>query len=320
MKRLALLLVVCACGKPLDDAFAAAGKIPNVRSLRIEQHGALVREQYWGGGDATTPHDVRSVTKSVMSLLTGIAVSQGCLSLDSTLGATLQGEAPSDSAKAAITVRELLTMSAGFQWDELGNNAEYNNWVTSVDPVQYVLARPLVDAPGSFFSYSSAGFHLLSVAITNQCGRTEDFAQTNLFDPLAISRPAWEQFETPPDVNGGAGIQLSTSNLAALGELVLHGGGQVVPAGYLTAATTTQISNGDATTFGPGYGYGFWIGAQGSDKFVLAQGFGGQFIFIAPSKDLVVVATSDWIGQGATAEQTFDGLYDVIARQILPAQ
>jgi CubicO group peptidase (beta-lactamase class C family) len=67
---------------------------PNVRSLGIEQHGALVREQYCGGGDATTPHDVRSVTKSVMSLLIGIAVSQGCLSLDSTLGATLQGEAP----------------------------------------------------------------------------------------------------------------------------------------------------------------------------------------------------------------------------------
>jgi CubicO group peptidase (beta-lactamase class C family) len=323
MKRLALLLLACACGKPapLDAAFTAAGKIPNVRSLRIEQHGVVVREQYWGGGDAATPHDVRSVTKSVMSLLTGIAVQQGCLSLDSTLGATLAAaEAPPDPAKAAITVRDLLTMSAGFQWDELGNIDEYNNWVASADPVQYVLARPLVDAPGSFFSYSSAGFNLLSVAITNQCGRTEDFAQTHLFDPLLIARPAWEQFDTPPDVNGGAGIQLSTSDLAALGELVLHGGNQLVPAAYLAAATTTQISNGEATGFGPGYGYGFWIGAQGSDRFILAQGYGGQFIFIEPAKDLVVAATSDWIGQSATVNQTFDDLYSVIATQVLPAE
>jgi CubicO group peptidase (beta-lactamase class C family) len=327
MKRLAVLLLLVACGKaaPLDAAFAAAGRIPNLRSLRIEQHGAVVREQYWGGGDASTPHDVRSVTKSVMSLLVGIAAQQGCLSLDSTLGATLGPlEAPGDSAKAAITVRDLLKMSAGFQWDELGNVAEYNNWVGSADPVQYVLARPLVDAPGSFFSYSSAGFHLLSVAITNQCGRTEDFAQAQLFDRLSIARPAWEQFATPPDVNGGAGIQLTTRDLALLGELVLHGGdsdgAQLVPAAYLASATTVQISNGEAIDFGPGYGYGFWIGAHGSDRFAMAQGFGGQFIFVEPQKDLVVVATSDWQGHAATADQTFDDLYQLIAAQVLPAE
>jgi CubicO group peptidase (beta-lactamase class C family) len=94
VKLLAALLLLCGCGgsPPLDGAFAAAVQIPNVRSLRVEQHGVVVREQYWGGGDADTPHDVRSVTKSVMSLLAGIADRQGCLPLDATLGATLGPE------------------------------------------------------------------------------------------------------------------------------------------------------------------------------------------------------------------------------------
>jgi CubicO group peptidase (beta-lactamase class C family) len=325
MKRLgALLLCVCACAKsgtPMDAAFEAAGHIPNVASLRIEQHGVLLREQYWSG-DATTPHDVRSVTKSVMSLLLGIADEQGCLKLDSTLGEALGTEAPPDPAKAAITMRDLLSMSAGLQWNELGNLTEYNGWVVSPDPVQYVLARPISDAPGSFFSYSSAGFHLLSVALTTRCGETLDFAQTRLFGPLGIARPEWERFDTPPDVNGGAGIQLSTLDLAKLGELVLHGGvagsAQLVPAAYLAAATSVRIANGDATDFGPGYGYGFWLAGHRVEKFVLAQGYGGQFIFVEPSKDLVVVATSDWQGKSVTADKTFDDLYAVLAGQLLP--
>jgi CubicO group peptidase (beta-lactamase class C family) len=250
----------------------------------------------------------------------GIAAQEGCLSLDDTLGATLgASESPSDPAKAAVTVRDLLTMSPGFEWNELGNVAEYNAWVLSPDPVQYVLARPLVDAPGSFFSYTSAGFHLLSVAMTNRCGKTDDFAQAHLFGPLGIARPAWEAFDAPPDVNGGAGIQLTTKDLAALGELVLHQGvaakAQLVPSAHLAAATSVQIANGEATDFGPGYGYGFWIG----NGFVMAQGFGGQFIFVAPGKQVVVVATSDWQGHAATADQTFEQVYAVIAKQILPA-
>jgi CubicO group peptidase (beta-lactamase class C family) len=324
VRRLALLLLVCACGgsPPLESAFAAAGRIPNVRSLRVEKHGVVVREQYWGGGDADTPHDVRSITKSVMSLLAGIADQRGCLPLDATLGATLGSEAPADPAKAAITVRELLTMSGGFQWNELGNVDEYNNWVSSPDPVQYVLARPLVDAPGTFFSYSSAGYHLVSVAMTDECGPTETFAQASLFGPLGIAPPQWERFDTPPDVNGGAGIQLSTRELAALGELVLHGGAsggaQIVPAAYVAQATTVRIANGEATDFGPGYGYGFWLGASGGDQFAMAQGFGGQFVVVDTRRDVVVVGTSDWQGHGATADQTFNQLYQVISTQLLP--
>jgi CubicO group peptidase (beta-lactamase class C family) len=326
MRRFALVLVLVACGgtqAPLDRAFAAAASVPNIRSLRVEQHGAVVLEQYFAGTDADTPHDVRSVTKSVMSLLAGIAAQDGCLPLDESLGATLGPEAPADAGKAAVTVRELLQMTGGFQWNELGNLDEYNNWVLSADPVQYVLARPLVDAPGSFFSYTSAGFHLVSVALSDECGPTQDFAQSRLFGPLGIARPTWEQFPTPPAVNGGAGIQLSTRDLAALGELVLHGGKaagvQVVPADYLATATTVQVANGEATDFGPGYGYGFWIGESGSDRFVMAQGFGGQFVVIDAQRDAVVAATSDWQGHSATADQTFNQLLAVIVAQILPA-
>jgi CubicO group peptidase (beta-lactamase class C family) len=325
MRALCLLLFSCACsssGTPLEQAFEAAGQVPNVASLRVEQHGVLVRERYFRG-DANTPHDVRSVTKSITSMLVGIANQQGCLNLRDTLGETLGAEAPPDPAKAAITVRDLLTMSSGFQWDELGDIAEYNKWVLSVDPAQYVLALPLADAPGTFFSYSSPSFHLLSLALSNRCGEAAGFAQARLFDPLGIAQPAWETFAAPLGVNGAAGLQLSTVDLAKIGELVLHGGGlngvQLVPADYLTDATSVQIANGDATDFGPGYGYGFWLAGHRTEHFILAQGYGGQFIFVEPEKELVVVATSDWQGHSDTASQTFDSLYAVIAGQVIPS-
>src|SRR5262249_15678835 len=158
MRGLLLLLVACTSStlvSPMDYAFDAASKVPDITSVSVQVDGVVVRDAYYRGTDANTPHDVRSVTKTVTSLLIGAAIDSGCLtSLDQTLGELLGDLAPSDPDKAAITLRDLLTMTSGLDWTESGKIG-YNDWATAPDQVQYVLARPLVEPPGKVFNYNS---------------------------------------------------------------------------------------------------------------------------------------------------------------------
>lgn len=253
-----LLVLACVEPAPFDSAFAAASRIANATSLAISQNGALAREQYFGGAGPDTPHDVRSVTKSALALAIGTALDDGCLrSLDQTLGESLGARAPASPGKAAIRLRDLLTMSSGFQWSELGANG-YNAWASAPDQAAFVLAKDLVANPGVAFEYDSGAFHLLSVALTSQCAPTSAFVRDRLLQPLGIQSRAWET-DDQGFTNGAAGLRLTTREMIALGNLVLDtgraAGAQVVSAAYVEAATHEQIATG-ATPAAPGYGYG----------------------------------------------------------------
>lgn len=329
--RTPVLLVACglvlavSCGetrtdRELDAAFASARQIPNLTSLVVAQGGKTLRQLYLGGTGPDTPHDVRSVTKSVTALLVGMALDQGAFaSLDQPIGPLLGPAAPADPAKAAITLRQLLTMSSGLQWDELGNVAEYNAWVTAPDQVAYVLARPLVAPPGQIFDYDSAAFHLLSVMLSRTLGPTPAFAEQGLFAALGMGTRPWET-DAQGYANGASGLQLTPRDMQAIGALVLDrgrvGGLQVISAGFVDAATGQQIATGDAVDSLPGYGYGWWIGIGGEP---VAEGYGGQFIAVAPRTRVVVTATADWQGIGSAAAIQFQQLRELIVLRILPA-
>jgi CubicO group peptidase (beta-lactamase class C family) len=318
----ALLLLAVACSDPIDEAFEDAARVPNITSLSLRQDGVVVREAFYAETDASTPHDVRSVTKTVTSLLVGIAIDSGCLtSVDETLGEVL-GDLPSlDPAKAAVTVRHLLTMTSGFAWDENGAIGDYNPWVTSPNQVEFVLARPLATTPGTEFNYNSGALHLLSAIITRACGPTAEFAAQHLFEPLGLTSRTWE-LDHQRIPNGAAGLQVSTNEMAALGQLLLDRGRvgttQVVPVEYLDAATAAQIE-AHVTSEPPGYGYGMWIGSGPRGSFVLALGYGGQFIVVVPQARAVVVATTDWQVPAAQARADYFQLYAIIVTQLVPA-
>ncbi len=313
------LVVAIGCSAPsgpLADAFDRAGDIDNLTSLSVTQHGAVVRAEAFSGTAAGTPHDVRSITKTVTALLVGIAIDRGCLaSVDQPIGPLLGAQAPGDPAKAAITIKDLLTMSSGFQWSESGAIGDYNTWASAPDQVAFVLARPLVAAPGTAFDYDSGAFHLLSVILTTACGATADFASSTLFADLGIQTRAWE-LDAQGIANGAAGLQLTTAEMASIGELVLRGG--IVPASYLAAATSAQIQTGDTADETPAYGYGIWLGDD-AEPYLLGEGYGGQFLVIVPSKDLVVAATTNWQGLGTAASTTYYQVYDLIIDGIVPA-
>ena len=311
-------------GAALDAAFAEAGQQANLTSLVVVHAGAVERQLYLHGGGADSAQDVRSVTKSVVSLLVGIAVDRGCVqSLDQTLADLLGPLAPADTAKRGITLRQLLNMTSGLGGDELANVNLYNQWAAAADQLTYVWDLPLVATPGSRFNYYSPNFYIASRILTRNCGQgTADFARDVLFTPLGMGARAWET-DDKGYINGGAGLSLTPMDMVAIGRLVMAsgraGGGQVVPSAWIQSATTTTVAT-HATANVSGYGYGWWIGQAGAAPYVMAMGWGGQFIVVVPSKQLIVTATAHWQGIGTSAANAqWIAIDTIILQRIVPA-
>jgi CubicO group peptidase (beta-lactamase class C family) len=308
----------------LQRAVTDAAAVPRFRSLLVARHGRLVSESYFGGADSSTMFDVRSVTKSIVSLLFGIALQSGKLpGLQATVGDYLGAPYVLNDGERAITMQQLLTMTSRFQWDD---TVDYNPWVLSSDHVQFLLDRPQTDPPGTF-TYDSAAVNLLAFILQKAVGEPlPQYASQVLFAPLGITNVVWEQLE-PNMVNGAAGIQMSGRDLLRVGQLVLQSGlsgaEQIVPASWVAAATSPQFSwrDTDGAQLDVTYGYLWWLAEPPAPVAYFAWGFGGQFIYVVPSLDLVVVTTTDW--QGLTAETDpvvfATSILSLIVNDVLPA-
>lgn len=309
----------------LDAAVQHASTLPRLLSLLVVRHGRLALEAYFNGNTRDSLNDVRSVTKSIVSTLTGIAVDRGALGVDSPIGPFLDSIAPVlDAEKRAITVRDLLTMTSGFNWYESGA-VGYNDWVMSGDPIHYLLDRPLVATPGATFNYNSAAVHLLSVVVQQAVGESiPDFAQNNLFTPLGITRERWESF-ADGRVNGGAGLDLRPRDLAKIGQLWLQsgddGGRRVLAASWIENAT--QPTFPFAPTSNPvgqlSYGWLWWLAPPGAPSAFFAWGHGGQFIWVVPGLDAVMVVTTDWRASPVAADELVRNAMSLILDHVLPA-
>jgi CubicO group peptidase (beta-lactamase class C family) len=273
------------------------------RCLLVERHGVLVMEEYFGGADERTFHDVRSVTKSVTSTLIGIALDQGVLrSLDQTVGETLDPIVPGLARDVrSVSLRQLLTMTSGLPWRELNSNVQdYGPWVSSPDPLRWILEKPLEAAPGERWNYNTGASHVPSAILAEAAGQSaRAFAQARLFDPLGEQIGAWPT--DPRGYNfGGHGIALTGRALVKLGRLFLDGGTyqgrEVVSAAWVREATRRHAATANALLHGPGYGYFWWIGAEPRTgrPFYFATGYGGQFILDFPSANSTIVATMEW--------------------------
>ena len=239
----------------IKDTFAAsdANQFQDVRAVLVSVCGRPVVAQYLGGSTASTYHAVSSVTKSVTSTLVGIALADGSLkSLDQTLADLLpQRRDAMSPAVAALTLRQLLTMSAGLDAD--GPNSAVGGWAASKDFVDGILRTGVTGTPGTF-AYSTGTSHVLAAILVQATGRPVlEYAREKLFDPLAIAtrpadQPVLEEqslggydtsgFSWPVDhqgVNfGGGWLRLTPADLLKLGQLFLdegrYDGKQVVPA------------------------------------------------------------------------------------------
>jgi CubicO group peptidase (beta-lactamase class C family) len=293
----ALVLAAVAVERPaaepaFEQALAVAKELPRLHSLLVSRDGKIVVEQYYNGARATRPANVKSVSKSVVSALVGIAIHRKSIAGPDTPIATWFPELKSDrdAARRTITVEDLLTMRSGL---ESTSNRNYGAWVQSRNWVQHALRRPMISEPGTSMRYSTGNSHLLSAILTTATkSSTWRFANDALGKPLGFTFPQWPQ--DPQGIYfGGNDMLMTPRQMLAFGELYLNRGRvnnvQVVPEQWIEQSL---VPRGRSPISGTEYGYSWWIREMGGYRAYYAWGFGGQYIFVVPDLDLVVVTTS----------------------------
>jgi len=278
-----------------------AGAYGAIDSLLIARNGSLVVEEYFNGGSIAAPHTMQSVSKSVTSLLAGIAVDQGRLRLDDQAVVVMRRYAPfanPDPRKDAITVRDLLSMRGGWNWDEDLYNGSPLQRLNDCrcDWLRFVLDWPMRDQPGTRWQYVSGGVILLGGMIGEATGlRLDRFAEQFLFSPLEAQGPYWIGGLPDGLPHAGGGLYLRSRDMAKLGQLVLDEGRwrgrQIVSADWIRASTARSVFA--ARSFGShpvDYGYLWWT--MNPSDIITASGAMGQWIFVSARDRLVVAVTS----------------------------
>ena len=303
----------------LEPAAKAASELPRLRSLLVSWRGTLVLERYYNGARAAQPANIKSASKSVIAALVGIAVSKGLIKTVDQPIADYFPELAKDKEpkKREITIEDLITMRSGL---ESTSGRQYGAWVQSKNWVRYVLNQPLVDEPGTRVEYSTGTSHLLSAILTKAAKRsTWQFAQEELAKPLGFTLAPWPQ--DPQGIYfGGNDMLMTPRQMIRFGELYENEGRagerQLIPKAWVDKADDGV----GRSRWGSDreYGHGFWIREFGTEKSFYAWGYGGQFIFIVPRLDLVVVTTSrSDVSQDRRDHN--DAIYDLVETLILPA-
>ena len=297
------------------------GEYGQVTSLLIARHEKLVLEEYFNGWTADRTHTTQSVSKSVTSLLAGMAVDRGLLSIDAPMTSFFPEYAPIanfDDRKRAMTVRHLLMMETGLDWSEAayeGSPLERMN-TCGCDWLRFLLDWPMREPPGTRWEYVSGGTILLGAIVASAVGQPlYRFAHEQLDAPLAISGSTWVVSAQNNGVtHAGGGLRLKPRDMLKIGQLVLNGGNwrgvRVVSESWIRESTTPLITN--VATFGTwpaSYGYLWWRLPEGVTA---AIGRWGQWIFIVPSANLVMTATGE-------VDANFLSAPTALYRYVLPA-
>lgn len=263
---------------------------------------------------------VNSCTKSILSALVGIATDRGLLPSADTLASVFYPALrhDPDERKHQIALRHLLNMSAGFQWQEFGGIHSFPTMSRTDDWIGYVLKQPMAHAPGEQFAYSSGVSQLLAGILAQAIDTSiPQFAEQYLFGPLGITRYEWK---TDPQgiATGGFGLQLAALDMLSFGQLYLQQGAwngkQLVPPAYVQQSVQPDIAV--APPERGFYGWHWWAdeipvsehsdtGHEPSISYYYARGFGGQFIFIVPAYDTVVVFTRKRQRKGLSPHELF---------------
>ena len=297
---------------------------PNIHSVLIVKDKKLVFEKYWPGNDELlgkslgiidhhrdTLHDIRSITKSVVSACIGIAIAQQKIKdVDQSIWDYFPEYLELKRGdKAHLTIRHLLTMSSGLEWNE---NIPYTDPANSElqmddspDPVQFVLSRNLVQPPGKGWNYNGGTTQLLAAIIKKASGQeVDEYATDNLFEPLGIRHFFWIKFpdsgKTKNVPLAAAGLRMRSRDLVKFGLLYMNqgmwNGKRILEESWVNDSHKSHIGRENPSYQTGGYGYQFWTGKDTVGNKVIdlavAVGNGDQRIFFDHVNDLMVVTTA----------------------------
>jgi len=290
-----------------------------VTSCLIHQQGELIYQYDSPDLASFLPMPINSCTKSVLSALVCIAMGKGLLpsaeARASDFFPALRRE--TDERKHRITLRHLLTMTAGFRWQEFGGLNSFPTMTRSSDWVQYVWNQPMAHEPGERFAYSSGVSQLLAAILAQGLeGTIAAYAEQTLFGPLGIEQYTWKS--DPQGIHtGGYGLELSARDLLKFGLLYLHGGvwnrEVIVPQALAEASVQPAVAvpppeRGE-------YGWHWWVdsapakpaqaAAEEDTRYYYARGFAGQFVFVVPAYETVVVFTRKCQRKGRSPHELF---------------
>ncbi|MGB5819584.1 MAG: serine hydrolase [Saonia sp.] len=296
------------------------GIYPNIHSVLILKNNELVYENYFDGKDELwgkelgviahhrdSLHDVRSISKSVVSACIGIAVMQGKIDgIDQSIFDFYPEYKQYDTGKRSeLTIAHLLTMSSGIEWNEDvpyddPENSEIQ-MTSSTDPIEFVLSRPLTNSPGKVWEYNGGTTQLLASIIEKTSGlNVHEFAKKYLFEPLDIKNSEWVFFPDTKLPAAASGLRLRSRDLLKIGMLYAQKGTwngiRILSDDWVNRSTTSHIRFGRNNNVG--YGYQFWILSADtiwenqSHTIAAAIGNGGQRIYLDTKHNLITVITA----------------------------
>jgi CubicO group peptidase (beta-lactamase class C family) len=273
----------------------------DLKAIVIVRSGRLASERYFNGDSADTLHDIRSATKSVTSLLMGIAIQKGLIhSVNDSIALYLPG-LPRDG-KEKITIKDLLNMRSGLDADDedASTPGDEDNLDKSSDWIHTIYAVPIKWPPGAKYNYCSINAFLTGAIVENATHMPLDvFARANLFEPLGIKNYRWRH--VPIDrITGQGNLSITARDMAAIGELMLNGGTvngkRLVSQAWIARSVKNQVSISDSDPYADFYGYMWYTKAEpfrnGTIDVHFASGNGGNKIYIVPSLHMVVGITS----------------------------
>lgn len=303
----------------LAGAVRRAATLDPLNSLLVLHRDSLVVERYFRGMTAGHTVNVKSVSKTVLSPLVGIALRDSLLrDLDQPIYELLPEyfEGDTGSVRYRITLRHLLSMTAGLEGTSFQN---YGPWVTSPDWIRFALRQPVVCSPGRCREYSTGNTHLLAVILSRQAGTDLiTWARQALFDELGIPLRPWDR-DPQGYYLGGNNMRFTARELVTFGRLFLDSGRwhgrQLVPRSWIERSWT--VVNRSRWN-GNGYGYLWWTRRFNGETVHFAWGYGGQFVFVIPRLELVVVVTSSLANRPPGVRHN-PRVYDLLACYVIPA-
>lgn len=277
------------------------GKISGI--IVVNDKGKILYEQYYGFSSRNNLNPISSVTKSITSIALGICIDRGLVaSIDEPIWKYFPEYSnyfSKQPVKKTITIKHLLNQTTGLKWDEwfFPYNYASNSLIALLENkenwVNKFFNLPLDTTPGIKFNYNSLSSQVIAEIVSRVSGLPfKQFVEENIFKPLRIDRFIWDEYLNNPAPAWG-GISLSTPDMAKIGLLMLSNGKyrnyQVVSAEWVKSSLSVQ-SVFDAST---GYGLHWWVEHQPNFPLMYyAAGYGDQYVFIIPEKELVIAISS----------------------------
>lgn len=294
----------------LTDA-VEKGKYGNIDAIIIADADSIIYEKYFNGFNADRLHECFSLTKSVTSILYGIAAGEGKLpELDTPVIEFLPEYKKifiHEASKGKITLRHLLTMTAGLEWNEFGGIPKKLS--ESDDFVKAVLSLPMASPPGNKFIYNTSVSVLLGVLLEKFTGVSfEDYLRSKLFDKLGIYKYKLD-YVTDGIANSGAGLSLKAKDLIKIGQMLLKKGNGILPPEWIKLSTAKHVERGKRSD----YGFQWWRYDNAGDiasrlsfnDLFFASGFGGQFLWVIPHWNITIMTFERNFENGKEAHKMF---------------